>query len=117
MRTIIDVVVGGALIGKSTDDAYELLEKIAANNYQSTTECPNLRRVTSINELEVIFPFTKNLESMTKKLHSMVVHGMHAIQSSVGACEQCGDNHLSSYYPLSTESAHFVGNYNQKLIS
>jgi len=34
VRITIDVAVGGALMGKSTKDVYELLEEIASNNYQ-----------------------------------------------------------------------------------
>ncbi|PON64427.1 hypothetical protein PanWU01x14_124960, partial [Parasponia andersonii] len=114
LRTIMDVTAGGALMGKSTDDAFKLLEEMAANNYQWPSERVNPRRATSINELEVISSLatqvnvltknlesmTKNLESMTKKLDSMAIHEVHAIQSSAGAYEQYGDNHLSSYCPL-----------------
>ena len=88
---------------------------MVANNYQWPSERVNPRRATSINKIEVISSLaaqvnvlTKNLESMTKKLDSMAVHGVHAMQNSAGACEQCGDNYLSSYCPFNIVSAHFV---------
>ncbi|PON48238.1 hypothetical protein PanWU01x14_238880 [Parasponia andersonii] len=93
---------------------------MAANNYQWPSKHVNLRRAASVNELEVISSFitqvsvlTKNLESMMGMIDSMAIHRVYAMQSSAGACEQCFDNLLSSYCPLSMESAHFIGNQNQ----
>ncbi|PON37321.1 hypothetical protein PanWU01x14_321200 [Parasponia andersonii] len=119
-RTIINAVAGGVLMGKSIDDAYELLEEMAVNNYQWPSEHINPRRTTSINELEVtsslvaqVILLTKNLESMTKKFDSMAIYTTQAIQSQAGAYEQCDDNHLSSCCPLNMELAHFMGNHTQ----
>ncbi|PON66630.1 hypothetical protein PanWU01x14_108720, partial [Parasponia andersonii] len=81
---------------------------MVANNYKWLAEHDNPRRAISVNELEVISSLiaqisvlTKNLESMTRKIDSIVVHRVHAMQSSARVYDQCGDNYLSSFYPLS----------------
>ena len=33
LRTIVDAAAGGALMGKSSNEAFDLLEEMAANNY------------------------------------------------------------------------------------
>ena len=37
-RTLIDAASGGAFIGKTQDEAYDLLEGMAMNNYQWQSE-------------------------------------------------------------------------------
>ena len=46
-RTVIDALVGGALMKKTTDQAYEILEDAATNNNQ----CPR-DRITYIKAME-----------------------------------------------------------------
>ena len=112
LRTIVDAAAGGALMGKSSDEAFDLLEEMAANNYQWPSERVNPKRAASINEMEAISTLAAQVNALTKKLDSMTVHGVHALNSSNGVCEQCGDSHLSSFCPMNAESAQFIGNHN-----
>ncbi|PON97897.1 hypothetical protein TorRG33x02_062120 [Trema orientale] len=71
LGTIVNAAAGGALMGKSTNDAYELLEEMVANNYQWPSERVNPRRAASINEIEVIYSLTAQVNVLTKNLESM----------------------------------------------
>ena len=58
LRIIVDAAAGDTLMRKSTDEAYDLLEKKAANNYQWPLERMTSRRAASINEMEAIATLT-----------------------------------------------------------
>ncbi|XP_024025307.1 uncharacterized protein LOC112092710 [Morus notabilis] len=53
-RTIVDAAAGGAILAKSYNDAYEILERMANNNYQWPTERHNARKATGIHEVDAI---------------------------------------------------------------
>ncbi|XP_052198388.1 uncharacterized protein LOC127805673 [Diospyros lotus] len=57
-RTIIDATAGGALMDKSFDDAYTLLEDMAANNYQWNPDRTPQRRTAGVYEIDAIFALT-----------------------------------------------------------
>ncbi|PON37350.1 hypothetical protein TorRG33x02_347630, partial [Trema orientale] len=57
--------------------------------------------------MEAISTLAAQVNALTKKLDSVAVHGFHALHSSTGVCEQCGDNHLSSFCPVNMESVQF----------
>ena len=45
MRSTIDAVAGGTLINKTEDEAYNLIEEMALNNFQWSTERGQRKRV------------------------------------------------------------------------
>ena len=51
---MIDVAAGGALMGKEWDEAYELLEETASNNYQWQSERVTPKRVAGVHDLDII---------------------------------------------------------------
>ncbi|WRX19288.1 Retrotransposon gag domain - like 10 [Theobroma cacao] len=53
VRTTIDAIAGAALMAKSIDKAYNLLEEIATNNYQWPTERAMHKRVAEIHDVNV----------------------------------------------------------------
>ena len=51
---MVDAVAGGALMSKTHEAAYELLEELASNNYQWPTERATPRKTAGVLELDSI---------------------------------------------------------------
>ncbi|XP_062102096.1 uncharacterized protein LOC133810989 [Humulus lupulus] len=66
--TLIDVSARGSFMSKSANEAYELLEKMAMNNYQWPTKRENTKKVDGMIELEAISILTTQVASLTKQL-------------------------------------------------
>ncbi|XP_017976459.1 PREDICTED: uncharacterized protein LOC108661974 [Theobroma cacao] len=109
-RTTIDAVAKGVLMSKSINEAYDLLEEIASNNYQWPYERLGIRKVTRIHELDVINTVSTQLASIAKKIDKLSVN---VIRNSFMTCEFCGEGHSNDNYPIYSESCQFVGNTQQ----
>lgn len=50
-RTMIDAAAGGTLMGKTLEEAYELLDEMASNNYQWSSDRMAPKRVAGVHEI------------------------------------------------------------------
>ncbi|KAJ4718833.1 DNA-directed DNA polymerase [Melia azedarach] len=117
-RTLVDAVAGGALIGKSIDEAYELLEEMAANAFQWPSERLTPKKASGVHEVDNISALTAQLATLNKQLGVMTAQSIHIPQV---VCELCSGNHPSTdcqvgnpFAPSSSEQVSYVGNYNQQ---
>lgn len=69
-RTSIDAAAGRALIGKTFDEAYELLETMVANNYQWPIARINQPKATGKFEVDVVTALAAQVAALTKKFDS-----------------------------------------------
>lgn len=51
-RTIVDAIAGGTLLSKTAEKAYTLLEEMACNNYQWSSERPIIKKATKVHEVD-----------------------------------------------------------------
>ena len=51
-KTLVDVAVGGSLMRKNIEDAYQLIEKIVANAYQWPSKITTLKKTLGVRELD-----------------------------------------------------------------
>jgi len=65
---IIDAAAGGALMGKESDEAYELLEEMALNDYQWQSDRTMPRKAARVHEIDAISAIHAQLALLTKKL-------------------------------------------------
>lgn len=72
-QTLIDAVVMGLLIRKTTDEAYDWLEDMAANAYQWPTECLTSKKALGVHEVDNISVVTTQLTILTKQLKIWVM--------------------------------------------
>ncbi|KAJ4723361.1 DNA-directed DNA polymerase [Melia azedarach] len=117
-RTLVDAVAGGALMGKSIDEAYDLLEEMAANAFQWPSECLTTKKALGVHEVDNIFALTAHFATLTKQLGVMTGQSIHILQV---VCELCSGNHPSTdcqvgnpFAPSSSKQVSYVGNYNQQ---
>ena len=67
-RTVIDALVGGALMKKTTDQAYEILEDIATNNNQWPRDRITSGKVVGGTDNEVLGNLVTHVAQLTKQL-------------------------------------------------
>ena len=94
-RTVIDALDGGALMKKTTDQAYEILEDAATNTNQWPRDRITPVKAVGGTDNEVLSNLVTHVAQLTKKLIRQ--QGIaNAIQTSPWEmCELCGGQHNS----------------------
>ena len=115
-RTMIDASAGGALMKKTTDQAYEILEDAATNTNQWPREKATPVKVVSGIDNEVLNNLVNHVAQLTKQLNRQQGTA-NAIQTNPWElCEFCGGQHNStkcqSGNPI-VEQAQYVSRFNQ----
>ena len=78
---MIDATVGGALMGKERDEAYELLEEMASNNYQCQSERVTPKKVMGVHVLDTMSMIHAQLALLKKALGASNVSAIHISNS------------------------------------
>lgn len=89
---MVNAIEGGALMSKAYEAAYELLEKLASNNYRWFSKKSMPRKVVRVIHLDPITNLTTQLETIVKQLGKFNVN---YIQTNV-VCIHCARNHPST---------------------
>ncbi|KAM6563676.1 hypothetical protein CsatB_023674 [Cannabis sativa] len=116
-RMVLDASANGAILSKSYNEAFEILERIASNNYQwSTNRAHTSRKVAGVLEVDALTALTAQMASMTNILKNMNMGGSvqpaAAIQRAKNSCVYCGDGHTFENCPSNLASVCYVGNQN-----
>ena len=69
-RTLLDASTGNALMSKSANDAYQLLENMALNNCQWPRERVTPKKPSGVHELDVFNNLAVQVLLLTKQLQS-----------------------------------------------
>ena len=111
---MVDAAAGGALMSKTHEAAYELLEELASNNYQWPIEKTMLRKTAGVLELDSITSLVAQMATLSQQLGKMNVN---AIQTNV-VCDHCVGNHSSvdcqmgnAFSQSSYGQANYVSNF------
>ena len=67
-RILVDAAAGGSLMGKSLDDAYNLLEEMAANAYQWPSERNISKKALGVHELDILTTLSSQVASISKHM-------------------------------------------------
>ena len=115
-RTMIDASAGGALMKKTTDQAYEILEDAATNTNQWPREKATLVNAVGGIDNEVLNNLVNHVAQLTKQLNRQQGTA-NAIQTNPWElCEFCGGQHSSaecqSVNPT-VEQAQYMSRFNQ----
>ncbi|KAL5577968.1 hypothetical protein UlMin_019667 [Ulmus minor] len=116
-RTIVDAASNGALISKTYNEAYALLERMASNNYQWPTErVPAGRRMAGVHEVSEITSLTAQIASLVNTLNNQQATPHQNVNSVQGTGESsvlCNGTHRFESCPSNPESVCYVGNMNR----
>ena len=97
-------------MSKSTEEAYDLLEKMATNNYQWSNERGMPKRSQGMYELDGINMLNAKVDSLVKMLGDLRI--ANVISKPVLSCDWCAGAHMSSDCQQ-VEQAQFVSNLNR----
>ena len=90
MRITIDATAQGSFMSKTPEDAYNLLETMASNNYQWHGERSAPKKAAGMHEVDSWNLLNAKIDMLTKKLEaSAKVTNPMAVYS----CEYCGGGH------------------------
>ncbi|XP_052177527.1 uncharacterized protein LOC127791584 [Diospyros lotus] len=114
VRITIDAVARGALMGKSTEDACELLEEMASNNYQWSTERGMPRKASGMYEVDGINMLNAKVDNLVKMFGKLGnVNAVYSNFNSASNCYWYENSHLDSD-SMQVEQAQYILNYNMQ---
>ena len=103
-RTVIDALAGGALMKKTTDQAYEILEDAATNTNQCLRDRITPVKAVGGTDNEVLSNLVTHVTQLTKQL-TRQQSTANAIQTSPWElCEFCGGQHSSTECQLGQQT-------------
>ncbi|KAH9735010.1 hypothetical protein KPL71_017596 [Citrus sinensis] len=104
-RLMVDASANGALLSKSYTESYEILERIANNNYQGTAGVHNIDAIT------VLSAQVTSLINMVKAMTSAPATVKQVVELS---CVYCGEEHDFDNCPRNPALVNYVGNFNRQ---
>ncbi|XP_062119374.1 uncharacterized protein LOC133833134 [Humulus lupulus] len=100
---------------KSANEAYDLLEEMAMNNQQWSSERSSSRKVAGLYEVDAISKLTAQVEVLTKQLQGNIITA--PVQQAQTLCEVCGGPHAyeqcqyANVNNMPMEQAQAIGNF------
>ncbi|XP_015382752.1 uncharacterized protein LOC107175648 [Citrus sinensis] len=114
-RLMVDASDCGALLSKSYTEAYEILERIAKNNYQwSSTRQPVARGAVGVHNIDAITDLSAQVTSLTNMVKAMTSAPAVVKQVAELSCVYCGEEHEFDNCPGNPVSVNYMGNYNRQ---
>ena len=111
---MVNASVNVALLSKSYNEAYKILERIANNNYQwpSTREAV-ARGTTGVHNVDALTTLSAQVTSLTKMVKAMTTASATVNQVAEISCVYCGEGHLFDNCPGNPTSVNYVGSFNR----
>ncbi|KAL5578214.1 hypothetical protein UlMin_019913 [Ulmus minor] len=114
-RAMIDAAAGDCLMGKTPEEAHELLEVMAENNNQWHSERVIAKRPAAVNEIDSVNVLSAQVAALSRKMDSL----SSKLESKPTAeCDLCGGNHASvecqvgnPFASPNSEQANYVSNF------
>jgi hypothetical protein len=107
-RPMVDAASGGALWAKSYEEAYDLIEMMAANEYQNPSQRLQQNKVAGVLQVDTATALSAQLEALNMKVDSLANLGLQQVAS---ICELCASGHDTRQCAISNELAQFVSNF------
>ena len=95
VQSTIDAAAGGVLVNKTKYKAYNLIEEMTLNNYQSSNERGQPKKVGGKQELDALTLLPAKVDAMTQRLDHLNVNSASS-SAPPPSCEICGSaDHLT----------------------
>ena len=70
IKTSVDAAAGGTLMGKSEEEAYNLIEEMSSNNFQWSNEKKQQRKVAGMYEVDKVDMLSTKIDTLLTCLGS-----------------------------------------------
>ncbi|KAL4313476.1 hypothetical protein GQ457_01G019270 [Hibiscus cannabinus] len=112
-RMMLDASANGTLLDKSPEEAFEILDRIANNDYQfPTSRLGSGRRTSGKLELDANDSVSAQLSAITNILKNLQKPS-DVREAKALSCIHCEGNHHATDCPVMHEQASYLGNYNR----
>ncbi|KAL4313421.1 hypothetical protein GQ457_01G026120 [Hibiscus cannabinus] len=112
-RMMLDASANGTLLDKSLEEAFEILDRIANNDYQfPTSKLGSGRRTSGKLELDANDSVSAQLSAITNLLKNLQKPS-DVREAKALSCIHCEGNHHATDCPVMHEQASYLGNYNR----
>ncbi|KAK8698068.1 hypothetical protein V6N13_114199 [Hibiscus sabdariffa] len=114
-RMMLDASANGTLLDKSPEKAFEILDRIANNDYQfPTSRLGSGGRTSGKLELDANDSVSAQLSAITNLLKNLQKPS-DVREAKALSCVHCEGNHHATNCPVMHEQASYVGNFNRNL--
>ncbi|KAK8681659.1 hypothetical protein V6N13_054061 [Hibiscus sabdariffa] len=114
-RMMLDASANGTLLDKSPEEAFEILDRIANNDYQfPTSRLGSGRRTSGKLELDANDSVSAQLSAITNLLKNLQKPS-DVREAKALSCIHCEGNHHATDCTVMHEQASYLGNYNRNL--
>ena len=114
-RLMVDASANGALLSKSCTEAYEILERIANNNYQwPSARQPVAKESVRVHSIDAITTLSVQVTSLTNMVKAMTSAPTTVKQVAELSCVYCGEEYDFDNCPRNPASVNYVGNFNRQ---
>jgi len=79
---MIGAAAGGTLMSKTEEKAYNLIEEMALNNYQWSSECGQSKRVGGKYDIDALTLLIIKMDAMTQKIDKLNVNVVNSCAPS-----------------------------------
>ncbi|XP_022851217.1 uncharacterized protein LOC111373002 [Olea europaea var. sylvestris] len=84
-RIVVDSVARGALLSKTPNEAYALLDEIVTNSHQWPSERSSAKKVAGLYEVDPITALAAQMSSLTNQIAALTSHGSQKKSKSIMA--------------------------------
>ncbi|XP_062104771.1 uncharacterized protein LOC133816126 [Humulus lupulus] len=122
-RIVVDALAIMALLAKSYNEAYEILERISNNKCQwPTSRLSTGRKVAGIYDVDAIISLAAQVSSISNMLRTMNMGMNQSMRKPMGtqmgkmesiSCVCCGEGHTFDNYPSNPVAVCYMGNQNR----
>ncbi|XP_052299689.1 uncharacterized protein LOC127903072 [Citrus sinensis] len=114
-RLMVDASTNGALLSKSYTEAYEILERIANNNYQwPSARQPLIRGSAGVHNIDAITALSAQVTSLTNMVKALTSTLATVKQVAELSCIYYGEEHDFDNCPRNPASVNYVANFNRQ---
>ncbi|KAH9744107.1 hypothetical protein KPL70_003546 [Citrus sinensis] len=114
-RLMVDASANRAMLAKSYTEAYEILERIANNNYQwPSVRQPVARGSAGVHSIDAITALSAQVTSLTNMVKVMTAAPATIKQVTELSCVYCGEDHDFDNCPGNSALVNYVGNFNRQ---
>ncbi|KAA3483087.1 Transposon Ty3-I Gag-Pol polyprotein [Gossypium australe] len=113
MRMVVDASANVALVSKSYNKTYEIIERISSNNDQPTNKPQE--EVAGIHEVDAFTSLVAQVSLISLTLNNFTTNGFNNVvtqppnQFENIACVYCGEGHLFENFRSNPESVFYMG--------
>ncbi len=117
---MVDAFANGAILSKSYNEAYEIIKRIASNNYQRpTNRIASGRHVAGVHKVDSLTSLSTQVSSISSMLKQLTANSTNNFAAQlpspfeVVSCVYYGEGHFFENCPSNPESVYYVGNQYQ----